>query len=195
MVEYLKPISKQSTQRILEQMNNNSFGIIKDTQQICFFTQIKYENINMPVMITNYQIIKYIANNNYINIYINNELNIIEIGKGKYFNNDYDLAVIEIKNNNKIKYLKLDENIYEKEIENYYNNESIYIINYNKNDINVVYSIINNTNNYEIYYSKYFVNNDNIIPIFNLSNNKLIGIHIKNSKYYYKGLLFNFIIN
>ena len=150
MVEYLKPISKQSTQRILEQMNNNSFGIIKDTQQICFFTQIKYENINMPVMITNYQIIKYIANNNNINIYINNELNKIGIGKGKYFNNDYDLAVIEIKNNNKIKYLKLDENIYEKEIENYYNNESIYIIDYNKNDISVVYSIINNTNNYEI---------------------------------------------
>ena len=114
MVEYLKPISKQSTQRILEQMNNNSFGIIKDTQQICFFTQIKYKKINMPVMITNYKIIKYIENKDYINIYINNELNKIEIGKGKYFNKDYDLAVIEIKNNNKIKFLELDENIYEK---------------------------------------------------------------------------------
>ena len=148
MVEYLKPISRQCTQRILEQMNNISFGTIKDTQQICFFTQIKYKNINIPVMITNYKIIKYIANNNYINIYINNELNKIEIGKGKYFNKDYDLAAIEIKNNNKIKFLELDENIYEKEVENYYKDESIYIINYNKNDISVVYSIINNINNY-----------------------------------------------
>ena len=196
MVEYMKPISKQSTQRILEQMNNISFGIIKDTNQICFFTKIKYKNINIPVMITNYKIIKYITNNNYINIYINNELNKIEIGKGKYFNNEYDLAVIEIKKNNKIKFLELDENIYEKEIENYNNNEMIYIISYNNNnDINVVYIIINNINNYEIFYSKYFDNNDNILPIFNLSNNKLIGIHIKNSKYYYKGLIFNFIIN
>ena len=155
-------------------MNTITFGIIKDTKQICFFTKIKYKNINIPVMITNYKIIKYIANNNYINIYINNELNKIEIGKGKFFDKDYDLAVIEIKNNKKIKFLELDENIYEKEIENYNNNEMIYIINYNKNDISVAYSIINNINNYEIFYSKYFDNNDNILPIFNLSNNYLI---------------------
>ena len=93
-MEYLKPISKQCTQTILEQMNNISFGIIKETNQNCFFTKIKYKNKNIPVIITNYQIIKYIANNNYINIYINNELNKIEIGKGKYFNKDYDLAAI-----------------------------------------------------------------------------------------------------
>ena len=42
MSEYPKPVSKQCTQRILEQMNNNSFGIIKDINQICFFTKIKY---------------------------------------------------------------------------------------------------------------------------------------------------------
>ena len=157
MAEYMKPISKQSTQRILEQMNNISFGIIKDTNQICFFTKIKYKNTNIPVMITDYRIINFTANNNYINIYINNELNKIEIGKGKYFNKDYDLAVIQIKNNNKIKFLELDDNIYEKEIENYYNNELIYIIDYNKNDISVVYSIINNINNFEIFYSKIFI--------------------------------------
>ena len=29
MTEYLKPISRQHTQRILEQMNNNFLGIIK----------------------------------------------------------------------------------------------------------------------------------------------------------------------
>ena len=194
-MEYLKPISKQCTQTILEQMNNISFGIIKETNQNCFFTKIKYKNKNIPVIITNYQIIKYIANNNYINIYINNELNKIEICKGKYFNKDYDLAVIEIINNNKINYLEIDENLYEKEIENYYKNESIYIINYNKNDISVVYNIINKINKYEIFYSRYLNNHDNMLPIFNLSNNKLIGIHIKNSKYYYKGLIFNFIIN
>ena len=197
MEEYLKPVSKQCTQRILEQMNNTSFGIIKDTHQICFFIKIKYKNIIMPVLITNYQIINYIANNNkYLNIYINNELNKIEVGNGKYFNKEYDLAVIQIKENNKINYFEIDDNIYEKEIENYYNKESIYIINYNdKNDIQVAYSIINNINNSELFYLKYFKKNNNILPIFNLSSNKLIGLQINDSKYYYKGLLFNFIIN
>ena len=51
-------------------------------------------------MITNYNIINYIANNNNnINIYINNEINKIEFGKGQYFNKDYSIAIIEIKEN------------------------------------------------------------------------------------------------
>ena len=70
MEYFLKSVSKQCTQRILEQMNSTSFGIIKDTHLICFFTKIKYKNKNIPVIITNYQIINYIANNKYLNIYI-----------------------------------------------------------------------------------------------------------------------------
>ena len=101
MEEYLKPISKQCTQKILDQMNSSSFGVIKDTYYICIFTKNKNMNVSVPVMITNYQIIHYKASNKYLNIYINNELNVIELGKEKYFNNDYDLSVIEIKNNNK----------------------------------------------------------------------------------------------
>ncbi len=77
-------------------------------------------------MITNYQIINYIANNNEINIYINNELNKIEFGKGKYFNKDYDLAVLEVKDNKKINFFVLDDNLYinEYEYEKYYDQKS-----------------------------------------------------------------------
>ena len=39
MPEYPKPVSKQCMQRILEQMNNNLFAIIKEIHQICFFTK------------------------------------------------------------------------------------------------------------------------------------------------------------
>ena len=196
MEKYLKPVSKQSTQRILEQMNSISFVITKDTYQICFFTKIKCKNLHIPVMITNYQTINYIANNNYFNIYINNKINKVELGKYKYFNKEYDLAVIQIKENDKINFFELDNNIYGKEIENYYAKESIYIINYNnKNDISVAYCKINDINRSEIFYSRYLNNNNNILPIFNISDNKLIGIHIKNYKYYFKGILFNFIIN
>ena len=196
MSEYPKPVSKQSTLKILRQMDTHLFGTIKDIHQICLFTKIKYKTINIPIMISNYQIINYIANNN-IDIYINNELNKIEIGRVKYFNIQYDLAVIEIKENNKINYLELDDNLYEKEIENYYEKESIYILNYNnKNEFSVAYSIINNIYNSEIRYPINLKENNNfhyIFPIFNLSNNKLIGIHNNNRKFYNKGLLFKFI--
>ena len=173
MEEYLKPISKQCTQRIFEQMNNISFGIIKYTHQICFFTKIKYNNIKIPVMVTNYNIINYIANNNNINIYINNEINKIEFVKGKYFNKDYSISIIEIKENKKINYLELDDNLYINECQNYYNKESIYILNYNKNDIEVSYSMINNINNSEILYRGCLnKNNNHISMIFTLTTNK-----------------------
>ena len=102
MIEYPEPISKQCTQKILEQMNN-SFDKIKDNNLICFFTKFKYKDLNIPVMITNYQIIHYAIHNlNKINVYINNELMEIEFGKTKYFNKHYDLAIIQIKENNNI---------------------------------------------------------------------------------------------
>jgi len=126
MVDYPKPVSKQCTERIILAQMNNFFYKIKDFNIICFFTKIKYKNLNIPVMITNYQIINYIANNNEINIYINNELNKIEFGKGKYFNKDYDLAVLEVKDNKKINFFVLDDNLYinEYEYEKYYDQKS-----------------------------------------------------------------------
>ena len=190
----MKPISKQCTQKILNQMNN-AFNKIKDTNAFCFFTKIKYKNIIMPVMITNYYIINHIANIDNINIYINNELNKIKLGKMKYFNKDYDLAIIQIKENKKIIFLELDNYLYLEESELYFNKESIYIINYNnENDISVTYSKINNIKNSKLLFSSFIIKNNNNIPIliFNLSNNKLIGLYKSNSKY--KGLLFNIFI-
>ena len=197
MYEFLKPISKQSIKRIYDQMNN-SFNKIINNDTICIFTKIKYKNNFIPVMITNYQIINYISNNNNINIYNNKEANKIEFGKVKYFNKDFNIAVIQIKENNKINYLEIDDYLYKKDIEALYNKEPIYIIKYNdKNDITVTYSIIRSITNSEIIYSSYSNknNNNNISIIFSLSNNKLIGIYNHEYKYYNKGLLFNFIIN
>ena len=136
-------------------------------------------------MVTNYHIINYLANNNSINIYINNEIHKIEIGKVKYFNSHYDLAIIQIKESNKIYFLQLDEFVYVKDSELYYNKEQIYIINYNKkNDITVSYSIIRNINNTTLIYSKpSFQNNNKMQLIFNLSNNKLIGKYENNTEY------------
>ena len=70
MSEHLKPVSKKCTQRILAQMNSNLFGIIKDANHnfICYFVKIKYKNIKIPVMITHYNVIDYIKNNNIITV-------------------------------------------------------------------------------------------------------------------------------
>ena len=182
MAKYPKPVTKYYTKRILIQMNNISFGKISDSNQICFFTKIKFNTLNIPVMITNYQSINYAINNiNFVNIYINNKLYKIEFGKAKYFNEDYNLGVIQIKENKKINYLECDDNLH----------ESIYILNYNiENDIEVTYGIVKDINNSEILFSSYLNKNEKNIPIFNLYNNRFIGIQSMNNKYYNKGILY-----
>ena len=47
----------------------------------------------------------------------------------------------------------------------------------------------------EIIYSSYKYVNNNISPIFNLSNNKLIGIHKNISNYYNRGIFLRYLIN
>ena len=82
-----------------------------------------------------------------------------------------------------INYLELDNNIYKNDSEINYYKVSIYIINYNNDkDISVTYGIIKDIDI-----------NSHGLPIFNLSNNKIIGIHVNKSKYYNKGIFFKYI--
>ena len=68
MLKNLRPITKRCTEKILDQMNN-TFHLNKENNKItCFFTKIKYKNIHIPVIISDYQIIDYISNDR-INIY------------------------------------------------------------------------------------------------------------------------------
>ena len=93
-----------------------------------------------------------------------------------------------------INYLELDNNIYQNDTELNYFKESIYIINYNnENDISVTFGIINNINKSQLLYTDNIDLNSHCLPIFNLSNNKIIGIHINKSKYYNKGIFFKYI--
>ena len=106
-----------------------------------------------------------------------------------------NISMIKMKNNNKnIKYIEIDDKLYEKEPEMLYNKESIYILQYNNiKDISVSYGIIKEINKDKI---KYKDNINSIYSlIFNLSNNKLIGMHKSKSKYYNNGIFFQSIIN
>ena len=57
------------------------------------------------------------------------------------------------------------------------------------------YGIINYLNNSEIIFSCNINSNSGCSPIFNLSNNKIIGIYNKKSIYYNKGILLKFMVN
>ena len=204
MEDYSKPLTKQCMKKILEQMENSIYKIKGKDKKfgIAFFSKIKIRKIIIPIILTNYRIIdeQYIQNNNGIEIQINNKLKKIRFNdrRFKYINKEYDLTVIEIKESKKIKinFFDIDEAVYLNNSEMLYNKESIYIMhNNNENEISISLGKIKYLNTSEIICFSNKIKNDNISPIFNLSNNKLIGILKSNSKYYIKGLFLKLIIN
>ena len=77
----LKPVSIEQTEIILEQMKNSIY-IIKGKEKelnLGFFCHIKYNNKDIPVLITSYQIIneRYLSNNDKINIISISFLNLV----------------------------------------------------------------------------------------------------------------------
>ena len=57
------------------------------------------------------------------------------INREIYFNKDYDIAIIEIKENDNINnFLELDDNLFKDDIEAYYKDISIYTLHYFNGD-------------------------------------------------------------
>ena len=202
MKQYPKPVTKQSTLRIIQQIDNavckfnekdNNFGI-------GFFCYIRYHNKNIPVLVTTYGTINenYLQNNNCINVFIKNEIIPIYFGKTYYINKSYDISIIEINDINieKLNILEIEKSLYDKTKELMYYNESMYIIHYDGLKENCVsYGIINRLNKSELLCSCNINSKSNGSPIFDLFNNKLIGIYKKNTGCYAKGISLKFIIH
>ena len=205
MDDYPKSISKRRTKIIYDQMNGSFYKIIGANNKygIGVFCKIIMNNKDILVLMTNYHLIDedYIENNSGIRIKINNELIHIKFGDKRlnYINKEYDLSIIEIKENKKIKinYLEIDESLYDKESTIISKNETIYILHHNnnkENEISVSYGIIRFFNNNEFCCSCNINSNGMISPIFDLNNNKLIGIYIYNSAKFVKGFFLKYII-
>ena len=199
---YPNAVTKDCHQKILNQMNNPIYKIKKEDGkfEFCFFCYIKTENKNIPVLLTTYEIINeiYIKNNNSIKVLINDEFINIKFGDKKYFNKENDLSIIEIQKvkRKKIYFFQIDDNLYQKDFKGYYNKKSIYILNYNnENDVSVSYGIINYINKSKLLFSCNINTDLKVLPIFNLSNNKFIGIYTSKSIYYNKGIILGSIIN
>jgi len=148
-------VSIEGTKTILFQMNYCIHKVYLNNNKIGlgFFCKIPINNRNkkfLPVIITSNNALNDSKNIKIIKLINNNKIKEIKIdnSRKKYINPDNNIAIIEIKpNKDKIyNYLELDENyIYKsrENIEKEYKNKSIYIIHYQKEKINVSYSLIN----------------------------------------------------
>ena len=93
--------------------------------------------------------------------------------------------------------MELDENLFNEDLNIFFEKQSIYIIHYiNKINPGVTYDIIDNKDKYFIDLCWYIESISIGCPIINLSNNKLIGIYIDsiNDLYNGKGILLKFPI-
>ena len=193
------PVNSSITKIILEQMRNSIFKFTTKDEKIeyGYFCYFKSYNKNIPLIIINNYNIEEIENTK-ISVSIKNNTKMIQLGSIRYYNKEINISIIEIKDNidnYKINFFELDDNLYTKGFEFNYNKQSIYIIQYNDmEDISVSYGKINNINRKQLFYLANLNSKANFSLIFNLSNNKLIGIHETNSKYYNKGIFFSHII-
>ena len=145
MIEnYPRPTSIEGIRTITNQMEKCIGKIYKKdgSKGTGFFCRIHYKNIDIPVLITNNHVIdeNYINSNEKITITLNDDKEnraIKFINNRKYYSNKkYDVTIIEIKQEiDKIdNFMELDEKLFFKDTNYFYNKQSIYIIQYPHND-------------------------------------------------------------
>jgi len=210
-------ISYECSKKIIEQMEKNICKITIETeteqksQGTGFFCKIPFPNKNnmLPVFITNnHNINEDILNqeNKKIQLDIKEEENIKEIilneNRKKYTNEEYDITIIEIKEEDNINnYLELDDIIINDILNDTnknkeYIDETMYIIQYPENKLSVSYGILKSIcqdKNYNFYHKCSTKKGSSGSPILSL-NNKLIGIHKEWDKKYNVGTFLNFPI-
>ena len=112
----LKPITKENTKQILEQMENSFYKIESSENKIGIgcFCHFKIKNINVPVLITDFDFKIGNSNNNSIKVYLNNNFFItVELGKSIYEIEECNIIIIQIKVNEdtKVNYLRQHINL------------------------------------------------------------------------------------
>ena len=187
MKVYPDPVSQACLETILDQMKNSIYQIYRSDEKtiigIGIFCYIKYDIKKIPVVIiNNYEFNKEDIKS--IKIFKENDEKEIKLGNIRIKNKEFNITIIEIEENKKIKinYLEIDDRLYKKDYENYFNNDSLYIIQYSDiKNILVSFGRINDiSNNNKFKYLGYDNTKGSII--FNSLNNKIIGIHDEKKK-------------
>ncbi len=194
----INPVNIEGTKKILEQLMNCICKIkIKGAYATGFFCKIPYKKQEIKVFMTSYHFFNenVMKENQKLNLSLNDEKETksidLSIERITYFNKDYDITLIELKDEDKIKdYLELDDNLFQDNSELFYKNKSIYTLHYqNGENACVSYGLLHNIDKYNIMHNCSIDNNSSGSPILNLQSNKVIGIHNKNSINYNIGTL------
>jgi len=196
----IEPVNIERTKRLLGQMMYCIFKIkIKGRIGTGFFCKIPFRKETIKVLMTNYHFLneKDIKDIKKLNLSLNDEKETLTLELGldreTYFNKEYDVTLIELKDEDNIKYyLKLDDNLFKDKSENNYKDTSIYILHYpNGKSEAASYGILNNIDKYHINHKCRIDIGSSGSPILNLKNNKVIGIQNKSSN----GTLLKFPLN
>ena len=110
---YPNVISYECSKKIIKQMESNICKItVGENQGTGFFCKIPFPDLNkmLPVFITNNHLINLKMDKIIISINNDNEIKEIELNNRiKYTNKEYDITIIEIKEEDKINnYLEID---------------------------------------------------------------------------------------
>ena len=186
-------------QVIMNQMNNSICKInVEDHWGTGFLCYIPFPKIinKFPILLTVNHILseKYISKGSKINFSFGDSdyknTIIIDDSRKVFTDEILDFTIIEIKPDDKIKseyFLKLDENILNKNIfSSYFNNTAIYTMGYEKNNKNIGYSIgvikKSKADKGIFYYLSHTNQGSSGSPIMNLTNFKVLGMHIGREK-------------
>ena len=184
LLEHPLPISLKQTEIIIDQLKNTICNIYLGSggRGTGFFLKINVHNNDklLPVLLTCNHVIdkSYLYKKDIINIQINGEMKTIELkNRIIYTDKELDVTIIEIKEKKDgIKdFLLLDEDNQDIRI----SGETIYILQYfDSKEPSVAYGILKDLDKSKF---THFCNTNfgsSGSPILNLSNNKVIGIHI-----------------
>ena len=194
----IDPVNIEGTKKILDQLMNCICKIqIKGTYATGFFCKFSHKKQEIKVFMTNYNVLneKDFGENKKLNLSLNDEKETktidLSIERKTYFNKEYDITMIELKDEDKIKdYLELDDYLFLDNSEIIYKNKSIYTLYYqNEKNACVSYGLLHNIHKYNIMHNCTTDNGSFGSPILNLQTNKVIGIHNKSSINYNIGTL------
>ena len=170
----------------------------KRKKAIGFFCKISFENNSIPVLVLNKNLLdEETMKKEKIIIKIKDENKEIIINlKNKilYKDNKYDIAFIEIieENIKNDKYFELDNILKERENKYHLQNKlSLYTIKYIKEKLFISFGELEEIfkENKNIYSFSKIKTESNIFPIINEKSNKLLGFHVNNDIIYMKDLL------
>ena len=200
-------VNISGTKKILNQMVNCICKIkLQGANGTGFFCTVTFENnIKINFLMTNYHVLNedYFKNNKEINLLLNDDKEALtinlDIKRIIYYNKDYDITFVELKEIDKIKnFLELDDNLFKNNEKIFYEDKSIYILQYpNGKNACVSYGLLTKIDKYDIIHKCSTESGSSGSPILNLENNKVIGIHKKgfDKLNYNKGRLLKFPLN